>query len=557
MSDLKQDLAKKFLNYLDNKQYKRLQFEAEMIGNIDDQHPVIKFYYASSIYLDDTSKDKELLYASKLYKEVFLSNKKNIQSLYNMIAVSFKTKVFRDVMPLALKAYEKNQKDVKLIEGLARINFYLGNRKESRRLFLLLYEILPEKTEGRLPFISSLNYMSGVSQKDYMKDCQNYSSLIEKKFNVKMDNNKFDWKKNDKIKISFLSGDFRTHSVSHFFKEILNKLDKSFFEIHLISNLKITDHDNLTSDLKKLSDKWYDVEHYSDDDLVTLLRSLNFDILIDLCGLTSGNRYEVLAQKCAKIQIEWLGYNNSLCLKNVDYLISDKNLIKPDELNMYKEKILFLPKIWNALPAPEILPEIANKKNILDDNFTFCSFNNFQKLSDRTIDVWSRLLIKTKSKLLLKNSLIGGDDLKNNVLNKFTKLGVKREQLVFLEREKNIDDHLKIYNKANVALDTFPYPGVTTSFEALLMGVPVLTMKGFNMNSRCGESINKNIKMDHLIADDEEDYIKKAIFLIEEKNNPEIYGIKLREKALSSPLFDTETFVKDFEHLLKEVIIND
>ena len=556
MSDLNQDLAKKFLNYLDNKQYKRLQFEAEMIGNIDDQHSVIKFYYASSIYLDDTSKDKELLYASKLYKEVFQSNKKNIQSLYNMIAVSFKTKVFRDVMPLALKEYEKNQKDVKLIEGLARINFYLGNRKESRRLFQLLYEILPEKTEGRLPFISSLNYMSGVSQEDYMRDCQNYSSLIEKKFNVEMDNHKFNWKKNDKIKISFLSGDFRTHSVSHFLKDILKKLDRSFFEINLISNLKITDHDNLTSDLKKLSDKWYDVEHYSDNDLVTLLRSLNLDILIDLSGLTSGNRYEVLAQRCAKIQIEWLGYNNSLCLKNVDYLISDKNLIKPDEVNMYKEKILFLPKIWNALPPPEILPEIADKKNILNDNFTFCSFNNFQKLSDRTIDVWSRLLIETKSKLLLKNSLIGGEDLKNNVLNKFIKLGVKTEQLVFLEREKNIGDHLKIYNKANAALDTFPYPGVTTSFEALLMGVPVLTMKGFNMNSRCGESINKNIKMDHLIADDDEDYIKKAISLIEEKNNPKTYGIKLREKVLSSPLFDTETFVKDFEKLLKDVIYN-
>ena len=106
---------------------------------------------------------------------------------------------------------------------------------------------------------------------------------------------------------------------------------------------------------------------------------------------------------------------------------------------------------------------------------------------------------------------------------------------------------------ANVALDTFPYPGVTTSYEALLMGVPVLTMQGFNFNSRCGESINKNINMDNLIAADDEDYIKKAKSLILENNLSKNYGLKLRQKALSSPLFDTDNFAKNFENLMKEV----
>ena len=553
MLDLNQDLSNKFLNYLDNKQYKRLKFEADMLGNIEDQHPMVIFYYASSIYLDETSKNKDLLYSSLLFKKVYLSNKKHLQSLHNMIAVSFKTKVFKDVLPLTLEAYEKNDKDLKLIEGLARINFYLGNRKESHQMFRKLYQMSPQKKEGRLPFISSMNYTSDISQEEYIKECSNYTSLVENKLNINTDNFKFDWKKREKIKVSFLSGDFKTHSVSHFLKDLIKNLDKSFFEIHLISNLKIFEQDDLSTDLKKLAFKWHDVEHYSDDELTSYLRSLNLDFLIDLSGFTNGNRFEVLVRRCAKVQIGWLGYNNSLCIQNLDYLISDKNLIKPDEHHLYKEKILYLPKIWNALSPPSNLPNILNKDNRLNSTFTFCSFNNFQKISDKTIIVWSKILNKTGSNLLLKNSLIGGEDLKNNVLDKFMANNVKKEQIIFLEREKNISDHLKLYNKANIALDTFPYPGVTTSYEAIIMGTPVLTMKGFNFNSRCGESINKNINMEDLIAKDENDYFNKAVSLTDDLNLNEKYGLNLRKKALNSSLFDTHQFTKDFEKLIKDI----
>ena len=553
MSDLDQDLAKKFVNFLDKKQYERLQFEAEMLGDVENQHPLIMFYYASSIYLKDTSKKKDLLYASLLFKKVHLANRDHLQSLYNMIAVSFKTKVFKDVMPLTLKAYEKNKNDLKLIEGLARLHFYLGNRSDSIKFFKTLYKIKPEKIEGRFPFVSSLNYSSGVSQEEYMKECLNFASLVEKKLKVDDDKFEFTNKKNKKIKLAFLSADFKTHSVSHFLKDLLKKIDRNSFELVLISNLDIIDQDDLSQTLKTLSDEWYDIATYTDENLTTFLRSLKLDILIDLSGFTYGNRFEVLARRCAKIQIGWLGYNNSLGIKNLDYLISDNNLIKPNELSLYSEKVIFLPNIWNSLSPPEILPDIKKDSEFLKDNFIFCSFNNFQKISDRTINVWAQILKNDKTKLLLKNSLIGGEDIKNNVLKKFLSKGIKEEQIVFLEREKKIEDHLNLYNKAHAALDTFPYPGVTTSYESLVMGVPVLTMQGFNFNSRCGESINKNINMDELISSDDDDYVAKAKSLISDEKLNEKYGIKLRDKALKSPLFDTDKFVKDFENLIYEI----
>ena len=163
MNDLDKDLSKKFLNYLDTKQYQRLQFEADMLGEIEDQHPLIMFYYASSIYLNEASKNKDLLYASQLVEKVYISNKKHLQSLYNMLVVSFKTKSFKNVMPLAIEAYEKNNNDPKLIEGLARVNFYLGNRQDSLKLFKILYKMLTIKWLGRMGILGGFNKNYGYN----------------------------------------------------------------------------------------------------------------------------------------------------------------------------------------------------------------------------------------------------------------------------------------------------------------------------------------------------------------------------------------------------------
>ena len=553
MNDLNKDLSKKLLKYLEEKQFERLQFDVEMLGNIEDQHPLIIFYYAASIYFKETSTQKDLLKSSVLFEKVYLSNKRNLQALYNMIAVSFKTKEFKNVLNLTLEALEENNNDNKLIEGLARINFYLGNKRKSIELFRKLYKNLPDKMEGRLPFISSFNYTSGISQKEYLQECLNYASLVETNLDIENDTYKFDNYKNATIRVAFLSADFRTHPVSKFIKDLLIKMRKNSFEIHLISNLRPEDYDQMSYELKKIVNKWHDIQKFSDTQAVNYLRSLKIDVLFDLSGFTKGNRLELIAKRCARTQIEWLGYNNSLGFKNLDYLISDKNLIKEDELDQYSEKILFMPKIWNALTLPENLPEIKNNFKKDESVFSFCSFNNFQKLSDRTINVWSKILNRTNSQIYLKNSLYGGEDLKENVMKKFCDYGVKKNQLIFLDQENKLEDHLKLYNNADLALDTFPFPGVTTSYEALLMGLPILTMKGFNFISRCGESIMKNMDMHEMIAKDEIDYFNKAISFVNNKNFTKANRNNLRERTLSSPLFDTDTFTNDFCDLIKRV----
>ncbi len=548
-----QDFINKLVNYLETKQHKKLQLEVKLLGKIEDQHPIIIFYYAVSLSSYENLTKEDLVYASNLFEKVYLADKSNFLPLQHMVLLSSTLKKFTKVKKYVEERIKKDKDNIKLIESLAMINHSLGNDDVSIKYFKELYKKEPEAIKGRTTYINSLQYASSIDQKEYFHECKKYANTLEKAINIERENFNFDTEKNIKPKIAFISGDFKKHSVTRFFTSLISNINKNDFEILLFCNVSTKLQDEISKNLKNIADQWFDVKTYSDDELTNLIRSLNINILIDLSGYTFNNRHEVLARRCAKFQIGWLGYNNTLCLTNLDYLIADKNLIMQNEESMYKEKVLYLPKIWNSLSVPENLPDIEDKK-ISNKAFTFGSFNNFRKLSDDVIEVWSKILTDTNSQIILKEPFKESEDIKKNIYNKFINKGVTSDQLIFLGFEKKDEDHYKHYNKINLALDTFPYPGVTTTFESLLMGVPVITMKGFNFVSRCGASINKNIGMPDLIASNYDEYISTANKL---SNDCELHaknGYKLREKVINSPLCDTITFAKDFEKLLKRVL---
>ena len=247
-----------------------------------------------------------------------------------------------------------------------------------------------------------------------------------------------------------------------------------------------------------------------------------------------------------------MGYCNTSGLKNMDYIISDPNLIKPDEQKFYSEKVIYLPEIWNChcgfdFERKESSPPLINNKY-----FTFGSFNSFDKINSDVVSVWSNILKRVdKSKLVLKTSQT------HHALKRLKDLFKKNDVLdsiQFIDRREDLKDHLITYNGIDIALDTFPYNGVTTSFEAIWMGVPVITMAGYNFNSRCGESINKNLNMEQMVAKDEDDYVNKVVNL---SNNHDDY-INLRKSiflnALKSPLFNVENYSKSFFQALERVV---
>ena len=237
----------------------------------------------------------------------------------------------------------------------------------------------------------------------------------------------------------------------------------------------------------------------------------------------------------------------------MDYLIADPNLIQKNEVKLYSEKILFLPNIWNCHSGLGVLREENPSPLIKNKYITFGSFNNADKISDEVINVWTKILKSTNnSRLTIKSSQTYSNERikeqfeKNKVLNLVT----------FLDKKNSFKEHIEEYKKIDIALDTFPYNGVTTSFEAIWMGVPVLTLKGFNPNSRAGESINKNLNMNYLIADNKDEYVLKAVQF--SKNFEKVIESRknLFDKVLESNLFNDKKFSKEFYENLEKIYFN-
>lgn len=544
------NLESKLKKLFSEKKFSEFESEVEQIGNIVNLNPNLQLYYATSKALNNNSKKKDFKIAAYLFEKLYKNEKNNLELLYNLIFTSVKATFFEYLESHLFEAYKKNNRDPKVLEGLGKMSFFYNEMDGVTKYYYQLLQIKPDYTNIWSSYIASLNYQSSFDQKKYLEICKKFDDLPK----INIDNFKKETQKNQKIKIGFLSADLKTHSVSFFLKDVVKYIDKKDFELHAISNLNLAEHDQITKELKSYFEKWHNIKDFSDKELIKYIRSQNLNIIVDLCGHTYNNRINILRSRCAPIQISWLGYCNSLGLKNMDYLIADKYLIKENEKNLYVEKILYMPNIWNAYSKPKNFPEIKLKKNT-EKIFTFGSFNNFKKISNSTIKTWCKILNSGNSRLILKNSVsINIRRSKEILINKFIKEKVDIKKIVIIDTEIKINDHLECYNKVDLALDTFPYPGVTTTFESILMGVPVLTMKGFNFNSRCGESININLGLNELIADSENDYVTRALEM--QNNKKKLIEMKksLIGKVKNSALFNTKLFANDFSHLLKNLV---
>ena len=213
-----------------------------------------------------------------------------------------------------------------------------------------------------------------------------------------------------------------------------------------------------------------------------------------------------------------------------------------------------MPNIWNCHAGINEKVDVSNAPFQKNGYITFGCFNNPHKISENCIKIWSQILTKiNNSKLILKGSSSDADIAKLRILKSFEKNNVNKDKIIFEKYNVIRTNHLKMYNNIDICLDTFPYPGVTTSFEAIWMGVPVLTKKGNNFASRCGESINLNLNLTDFLAEDENDYIFKAISLSTNKEKIIKLRENLRNISLKSALFDKKVFGNDFSSLMKSI----
>ncbi|HEX8524435.1 MAG TPA: hypothetical protein VF669_19420, partial [Tepidisphaeraceae bacterium] len=290
--------------------------------------------------------------------------------------------------------------------------------------------------------------------------------------------------------------------------------------------------------------------HLTDPQLDALIRQHRIDILIDLAGHTAGNRLIVFGRKPAPVQVTYLGYPDTTGVATVDFRITDTLADPPGAEQFHTEKLLRIPQCFLCFQPPPQAPPVSdaarNQKRI-----TFGSFNNFAKVSPEVATLWAQILhALPTATLLIKSRGLADPGTQQLVRDLFHRAGADVSRLDIRSHAPRYIDHLAAYDEVDIALDTFPYHGTTTTCEALWMGVPVITLTGPTHASRVGQSLLTAAGLPDFIAHSPADYVNLAIRLA--RDNPRRHHLRqtLRSQLQASPLCDAITFTKGFESAL-------
>lgn len=450
---------------------------------------------------------------------------------------------------------ERHRKAIALDTNYAEAHSNLANTlKEMRRFSESIashrsaIQMNFNRPEVHSNLLFTSNYIDTIAPEQVLEDSKRYGELISTKSQPKFTH----WNKDcdlEKIKIGFVSGDLRNHPVGFFTEDLIQKIDKTKFT--LIAFTTVPAEDELTNRIKCHFHEWVPIYGKTDLEAATLIHNLNIHILIDLSGHTAKNRLPVFSYRPAPVQCTWLGYFATTGLKELDFFIGDPWMAPKESSAHFVESILNLPETWLCMTAPTKEVEITQLPFLANGFVTFGCFGNLAKMGHSVVLAWAAILKRVpNSRLYLKSKYLADLNSKSEVQKQFYDHGITEDRLI-LDGPSPRMQYFESYNYVDIILDTFPYPGGTTSCDALWMGVPVLTIKGDRFLSRLGESIAQNSGQSDWIAENRDDYVERAVKFASNPDHLTFLRSTLREKVLYSPLFDTQRFAKNFEILLE------
>ena len=309
--------------------------------------------------------------------------------------------------------------------------------------------------------------------------------------------------------------------------------------------------DAVTVRIKAYCHRWRAVSQLSDEALAATIRDDGVDILIDLSGHTADNRLPMFAWKPAPVQATWLGYFATTGVMAIDYLVADPWTLPAEEEVNFTETIWRLPETRLCFTPPDEAVAIAPLGAIGNGQLTFGCFNHLTKVNDDVVALWARILAAIpEATLLLKAKQLQEPEARLAVIERFAAQGIAGDRLR-LEGPTPRADYLDAYNRVDIALDPFPYPGGTTTVEALWMGVPVLTLAGSSFISRQGVGLLMNAGLPDWIATDPDDYVARAVAHGSDVRQLASLRAGLRQQVMISPLFDAPRFARHFETALR------
>ena len=363
----------------------------------------------------------------------------------------------------------------------------------------------------------------------------------------------------ERLRVGMVSGDLTDHPVAYFLESVLRALHQRPVDVFAYANVHKTDA--VSRRLQASTHTWRPVAALTDTQLAEQMREDRLDVLLDLSGYTNHHRLGALMQRPAPLQLGWLGYFGTLGLPAVDGVVADPHCVPPAEESFFSERLLHMPHTRLCMSAPAHAPEVPPLPPLATrPGLRFGCFQNLQKLNRRVLAAWRRILDGAPgATLLLQSRQMGKRDTRAAFDRLLAESGIDLAR-VELRKPSKRGEYLAQYAEVDVLLDTFPYPGGTSTAEALWMGVPTLTLATPGMLGRQGQAMLHSLGLEQWITHSDGAYVARAIDLANHREQT-LHTLThlratLRDTARRSPLFDAETFARDFEALLRRACID-
>lgn len=425
----------------------------------------------------------------------------------------------------------------------------LGEFDRSEHYFRQCLAADPADLRARSNLLMLLNYQPDIEAEAVFAEHLEYGRIISSAVPV-MDARRDGCDPGRRLRVGYLSADFREHSVAAFIEPILKYHDRERFEVCCYSYLPTPDA--TTWRLRGVADLWRDIDGLPDTEVARQVREDETDILIDLVGHTGNNRLAVFAAKPAPVQMTYLGYPNTTGMYTIDYRITDPIADPTGEESYHSEKLLRLEGCFLCYQPDPRAPGVAPLPSLQNGYVTFGSFNNYSKINRRVLQVWADVLKSVpESRLLLKCPALTDAHARERIVREMQSLGVGAERLELLGHTKTRAEHLALYARLDIALDTFPYNGTTTTCEALWMGVPVIALIGQHHAGRVGASLLHAVGLADWLADSPEAYVKLAQDRAADQGGLAQLRADLRRRLTDSALCDATRFVRGYEAALR------
>lgn len=357
-----------------------------------------------------------------------------------------------------------------------------------------------------------------------------------------------------RLRVAYVSPDLRQHSVAYFLEPLLAQHDRTAFEIIGVTINSISDQ--VTERLKAHFEGWIDVSGMADSSMCEAINAADVDILVDLAGYTGGCRPLLFAPGLAPIQVSYLGFPATLGMPSISARIGDAVADGPASDIAFVEPVFRLDRTFLSYVPDSNAPEVEDLPALTRGALTFGSFNVLDKVSDSCIRLWSNAMHSVEgSRMILKSKGFQDPTVVHHTILRFAKFGIDSERLSFLARTASLREHLGLYGQIDIALDTCPYNGTTTTCESLWMGVPVFTVLGEMHHERVSASILNAVGLPELVGETQEDMVKRVVSCCADITALATLRASLRDRVSSSPLCDGADLARQIESVYRKLWI--